>query len=37
MTDQTFITNENGQTLQARFASLIKYTKFFDVLSGYFY
>lgn len=37
MTDQTFITNENGQTLQGRFASLIKDTKFFDVLSGYFY
>jgi superfamily II DNA or RNA helicase len=37
MTDQTFITNENGQTLQARFASLIKDTRFFDVLSGYFY
>lgn len=37
MTDQTFITNESGKTLQARFASLIKDTKFFDVLSGYFY
>ena len=37
MTDKTFITNENGQTLQARFASLIKDTRFFDVLSGYFY
>ena len=37
MTDQTFITNENGQTLQSRFSSLIKDTKLFDVLVGYFY
>ena len=37
MSDKTFITNEKGQTLQSRFASLIKDTVLFDVLSGYFY
>ena len=37
MTDQTFITNQKGETLQKRFASLIKDSVFFDVLSGYFY
>jgi len=37
MTDKTFITNEDGQNLKDRFASLIKDTKYFDVLVGYFY
>lgn len=37
MTDQTFITNQDGVTLKSRFASLIKDTKLFDVLVGYFY
>ena len=32
-----FITNESGENLQKRFATLIKNTRFFDVLSGYFY
>jgi len=36
-TDLTFITNQDGQTLRERFLSLIKDTKFFDVLVGYFY
>lgn len=36
-TDLTFITNENGQTLKDRFHVLIKDSRFFDVLSGYFY
>ena len=35
--DLTFITNENGDDLQSRFASLIKDTQYFDVLVGYFY
>ena len=35
--DLTFITNENGDSLQSRFASLIKDTQYFDVLVGYFY
>ncbi|MFH1546787.1 MAG: phospholipase D-like domain-containing protein, partial [Patescibacteria group bacterium] len=35
--DLTFITNENGQSLSKRFNALIKDTRFFDVLSGYFY
>lgn len=35
--DLTFITNEYGNSLQDRFASLIKHTQFFDVLVGYFY
>lgn len=37
MSDQTFITNENGKNLRDRFTSLIKDTKLFDVLVGYFY
>ena len=37
MSDQTFITNENGKNLRDRFSSLIKDTKLFDVLVGYFY
>lgn len=36
-TDLTFITNENGQNLKDRFNVLIKDSRFFDVLSGYFY
>ena len=36
-TDLTFITNENGQNLKRRFEILIKDTKFFDCLVGYFY
>jgi len=36
-TDLTFITNEQGQTLKDRFQILIKDTKFFDCLVGYFY
>jgi len=35
--DLTFITNEKGKTLLNRFRVLIKDTKFFDVLVGYFY
>lgn len=35
--DLTFLTNEEGQTLRARFNALIKDTKYFDVLVGYFY
>jgi superfamily II DNA or RNA helicase/HKD family nuclease len=35
--DLTFITNENGQTLKDRFNILIKDSRFFDVLAGYFY
>lgn len=35
--DLTFITNENGNDLQSRFASLIKDTQYFDMLVGYFY
>lgn len=37
MTDLTFITNEKGQSLKQRFEVLIKDTKFFDCLVGYFY
>jgi len=33
----TFITNEKNQTLKNRFASLIKDSRFFDCLVGYFY
>lgn len=33
----TFITNETGNNLKERFAVLIKDTKLFDVLVGYFY
>lgn len=36
-TDLTFITNERGQSLRQRFEVLIKDTKFFDCLVGYFY
>lgn len=35
--DLTFITNEGEQKLLNRFSSLIKDTKFFDCLVGYFY
>lgn len=35
--DITFITNEEGSTLGNRFKSLIKDTRLFDVLVGYFY
>jgi len=35
--DLTFITNEEGQTLKDRFEVLIKDSKFFDCLVGYFY
>ncbi len=36
-TDLTFITNEKDKNLLARFKVLIKDTKFFDALVGYFY
>jgi len=35
--DLTFITNEGGQSLKQRFEVLIKDTKLFDCLVGYFY
>lgn len=35
--DLTFITNEKGQNLKLRFETLIKDTKLFDCLVGYFY
>ena len=35
--DLTFITNENNQTLKERFEVLIKGTRLFDCLVGYFY
>src|SRR3989338_4359375 len=35
--DLTFITNEGGQNLKGRFGVLIKDTRFFDCLVGYFY
>ena len=35
--DLTFITNQKGENLQKRFESLIKDTRFFDALVGYFY
>ncbi|MBI4648742.1 MAG: hypothetical protein HY738_19685 [Bacteroidia bacterium] len=35
--DITFITNQAGQSLKERFETLIKDTKFFDCLVGYFY
>lgn len=35
--DLTFITNEKGQNLKERFEVLIKDSRFFDVLVGYFY
>lgn len=36
-TDLTFITNEEGEKLSDRFSTLIKDTRFFDCLVGYFY
>ena len=36
-TDLAFITNEGQQNLKARFRVLIKDTKLFDCLVGYFY
>ncbi len=36
-TDITFIVNEEGKTLLDRFCSLIKDTRYFDCLVGYFY
>ena len=36
-TDTTFITNEGERSLRDRFSVLIKDTRFFDVLVGYFY
>ena len=36
-TDLAFITNEGQQNLKARFRVLMKDTKFFDCLVGYFY
>lgn len=35
--DQTFITNEAGKTLRERFEVLLKDTRFFDCLVGYFF
>lgn len=35
--DLTFITNEDGKNLKDRFSKLVKDTRFFDVLVGYFY
>ncbi len=35
--DLSFITNEEGQTLTQRFNTLIKDTRFFDCIVGYFY
>lgn len=35
--DQTFITNEEGNKLLVRFSELIENTQFFDCLVGYFY
>jgi hypothetical protein len=35
--DLTFITNEKAQNLKARFEVLIKGSRFFDCLVGYFY
>lgn len=37
VTDLTFITNEQDQSLRDRFEVLIKDTRFFDCLVGYFY
>lgn len=37
ITDLTFITNENNESLKSRFEVLIKDTKLFDCLVGYFY
>src|SRR3989344_761268 len=35
--DLTFITNEDGKNLLQRFTTLIKDTRYFDCLVGYFY
>jgi hypothetical protein len=35
--DLTFITNEENQCISDRFVTLIKDTRFFDCLVGYFY
>lgn len=35
--DLTFVTNEGGETLKDRFEVLIKDTRYFDCLVGYFY
>ncbi|MCX8058431.1 MAG: helicase-related protein [Spirochaetes bacterium] len=35
--DLTFITNEDGKTLKNRFEQIIKGSRFFDCLVGYFY
>ena len=37
MSDLTFITNEKGENLSKRFSDIIKDTRFFDCLVGYFY
>ena len=37
MSDITFITNERGQSLKNRFEELIRETRYFDCLVGYFY
>lgn len=37
ITDLTFITNEKNQTLKERFEVLVKDSRFFDCLVGYFY
>jgi hypothetical protein len=37
MLDTKFITNEGEKNLKERFRVLIKDTRFFDVLVGYFY
>ena len=36
-TDLTFITNEKGESLLGRFNDLVKDTRYFDCLVGYFY
>ncbi len=36
-TDLTFVTNEKGKNLKNRFNKLVKDTRFFNVLVGYFY
>jgi len=36
-TDLTFITNQKGETLLERFQKLIKDTRYFDALVGYFF
>lgn len=37
MVDLAFITNEKGESLSKRFSDLIKDTRYFDCLVGYFY